>query len=328
MVDLGNAPINYIVSIFDPGKFSGKIFNGKKDAPKRCRFCGRILDSYHYTKEAHAISISLGNTKFICADECDECNEQFGLKLENDITNFFQVFLSIYQVPKRDGKDRQVSGRNFEMQSSGKPYPFSELPLIRFHMHDWKDENTSAEGVAEMMKELDLTNKTFVPQKVYKAVCKYALSLMPHSLTIRYKKTIEWISGDSFATALPLIKMASFDREGNEPIMVLFIRNTPDTRYPLCIASLCVANIHMFYVLPFCDESDDVNQDNASFEVFWSEFTKAAPETDLYEDCDLSRSEKTGYMFDFNLTIEPGAKPVHLIRDGDAGCWKVNETKE
>lgn len=154
MDDTADTSVNYAIRLYDPVKFSGKIYNGQKDAPKRCRFCGRVLDSSHYRKEAHAISISLGNTKFLCADECDECNEQFGKKLENDIANFFQVFLSIYQVPKRNGKERYVSGRNFEMQMSNKPHPFSELPLLRFHMHDWKDESIAAEDVAEMMKTL------------------------------------------------------------------------------------------------------------------------------------------------------------------------------
>ena len=152
MDNLGNAAVTYTVMVFDPDKFPGKVFNGQKDSPKRCRFCGRILDASHFSKEAHAISISLGNTKFICTDECDECNECFGRNLENDITNFFQVFLSLYQVPKRNGKERQVTGRNFEMQTSTKPHPFSDLPLITLHMRDWKDENLSADDVVEKIK--------------------------------------------------------------------------------------------------------------------------------------------------------------------------------
>ncbi len=314
-------PVTYIVRMFDPEKFSGKVFNGQKDAPKRCRFCGRVLDASHFSKEAHAISISLGNTKFICADECDECNESFGRKLENDITNFFQVFLSLYQVPKRNGKERQVTGRNFEMQTSSKPHPFSDLPLISFHMRNWKNENLSPEDVAELMKEFDLSNKTYVPQNIYKAICKYALSLMPHSMTLHYQKTIEWIQNDSFESALPNIKMASIDRKGNEPFMILFLREVHNNEYPLCVASLCVTNIQMFYIIPFCDESAGVECDNAQFGAFWKQFTKAVGGIDGYDDCELSNAQRTGFKFDFDLKIEPGAEIMRLKKDSDSGQW-------
>lgn len=319
-----NTPVTYNARLFDPDKISGKVFNGQKDAPKRCRFCGKILDASHFRKEAHAISVSLGNTKFICADECNECNEQFGKKLENDITNFFQVFLSIYQVPKRNGKERKISGRNFEMQMNNDPHLFSDLPLLRFHMYDWKDERISAEDVTHMMKEFDLTNKTFVPQNIYKAICKYALSLMPHSATLHYQKTIEWIKSDSFETELPNIKIASFDREGNEPIMALFLRNESSKEYPLCVASLCVANIHMFYVLPFCDESTGIESDNVQFATFWKQFTKATAGIDYYDDCELSTAQRIGLKFDFDLKIEPDAEPLRLRKDDVTGQWVID----
>ena len=47
---------------------------------------------------------------FISMQTSFKNTEEFGKKLENDITNFFQVFLSIYKVPKRNGKERKISG--------------------------------------------------------------------------------------------------------------------------------------------------------------------------------------------------------------------------
>ena len=78
--------INYKVLKYDPSVSSGKVFNGITSGERRCRFCGRVLCETHFQKVAHAISVSLGNKKFICADECDECNEKFGQSLENDVT--------------------------------------------------------------------------------------------------------------------------------------------------------------------------------------------------------------------------------------------------
>lgn len=325
MCKTADTSINYNVLMFDPGKFSGKVINGQKEGQRRCRFCGRILDETHFVKEAHAISIALGNTKFICADECDECNEAFGRRLENDATLFFQVFLSLYQVPKRDGNVRQITGRNFEMQMSNEPHPFSDLPLLRFHVRDWKDESISVNDVLLLMKDFDLSNKTFIPQNVYKAICKYAMSLMPHSLTLHYQKTIEWIQSDSFAHVLPKIKTASFDREGNEPLMVLFLRSKPSSLYPLCIASFCVANIHLFFIIPFSDESKGIEQDNNLLDSFWQQFTKAADDVDPCADCELSNTQRIGFNIDFDFAIAPGASLIRLKTDGVTGQWIIDE---
>lgn len=298
--------INYRELIFDPSIFSGKTFNGINSGERRCRFCRRMLPETHFQKEAHAISVSLGNKKFFCADECDECNKKFGHALENDVTLFFQVYLSLYQVPKRNGKERQVSGKNFDMKMSG-GNPFStNLPLLRFHLYDWKDDNAKTDEVIKMMANLDLSNKTFVPQNVYKAICKYALSLMPHSVTEHYQKTIQWIQDNSFAPSLPKLKIASFDREGNEPIMYLLLRQMNSERYPLCVAYLCVANIHIVYILPFCDESEGTEKDNVLIDTFWEQFTNGSSLFcgQKYEDFDLSSSNRIGFKIELDLKME------------------------
>lgn len=180
--------IEYGALAFNPAGIKGELSNGAKTGMRRCRFCGRILDESHFSKVAHAISVSLGNTKFFCSDECDECNESFGHRLENDIVNFFQVVLSIHQIPKRHGKERRVCGRNFKMQMSNDLSELSDGPVLRFHLRDWKTGSASVDDIAAMMKNLNLSNKTFIPQNIYKAICKYALGLMPHSITMHYQK--------------------------------------------------------------------------------------------------------------------------------------------
>ena len=141
--------INYSVFIFDPSLVSETLSNEKKEETKKCRFCGRILDESHYKKDAHAISASLGNTKFFCSDECDECNENFGRTLENDVTQFFQVHLLLNQVPKRNGKERHVSGRNFEMQMSNENITIRLIDRLISrcrcrHIFIWAFENLDA----------------------------------------------------------------------------------------------------------------------------------------------------------------------------------------
>ena len=317
--------VKYKVLIFDPAKYTGKVDNGTSKGFRRCRFCGRVLDENHFLKEAHAISVSLGNTIFICADECDECNESFGKRLENDITNFFQVFLTIYLIPKRNGKERKVTGRNFEMGASNDPHLFSEQPLITFRMRDWKDGDISNDEIVGLMRSLDVSNKTFIPQNIYKALCKYALSLMPYSLTTHYQKTIQWINDDVFVENLPKLKTAPFSGDGKEPMLVLFIRETPSNEYPLCVASLCVAYNHFVYTIPFGDESATVDQDIDRFGAFWIQLVKAAPNFEQFEDYALSGSQRAGFKVDFDIKFEPGAVPVRLSKETETGQWIIKD---
>lgn len=318
--------INYSVIIFDPSLISETLFNERKQGKKRCRFCGRILDESHYKKDAHAISASLGNTKFFCSDECDECNENFGRTWENDVTQFFQVYLLLNQVPKRNGKERHVSGRNFEMQMSNENQFFADLPLLQLHLYDWKNDNDSTENVIQMMSNLNLTNKTYIPQNVYKAMCKYALSLMPHSATHLYQKTIQWIQGGLYESNLPQLKIASTDRTVKEPVMCLMLRKTSNRILPHCVVFLHVANLYFVYTLPFCEESEGTNQDDILFNAFWNEFSKKCQFLPAYGKIDLSATERIELKFDMEMSIEAGATPIKLKKDIETGQW--NKTEE
>ncbi len=320
-------PTNYAVLVFDPDRFTGKVSNVKRNGQRRCRFCGRVLDEFHFQKEAHAISVSLGNTKFICTDECDECNENFGSRLENDVARFFQVHLELSQVPKRNGKMRQVHGRNFEMKMSDEVSSFTTLPTLCFQLDEWKDDNMSTDKVVGMMNSLDLSNQTYVPQNIYKAFCKYALSLMPQAATLQYQKTIQWIREDFFEPSLPKVKVATVNREGKDPKMCIFLRKTPGRQFPRCVVSLCVTHIQFFYLLPFCDESGGAEADNALFDAFWEQFSKYVPAAlfDQFRDQDFSSSNRMALNLDVDLTIEPGAAPIRLKREDETENWVLDE---
>ena len=314
-------PINYSVFIFDPSLITGELSNEKSKGAKRCRFCGRILDESYFKKDAHAISVSLGNTKFFCPDECDECNEKFGRTLENDVTQFLQIHLLLNQVPKRKGKARHVSGRNFEMQMSNENQFSSDLPLLQLHLYDWKNDNDSTDKVVQMLNNLNISNKTYIPQNVYKAMCKYALSLLPHSETLLYQKTIKWIQGGFYESNLPQLRIASTDKTVKEPVMCLMLRKSSNRTMPHCVVLLHITNLHFAYTLPFCDESEGTNQDDILFDAFWNEFSRKCQLLPAYGKIDLSGTERIELKFDMEMNIEERATPVKLQKDIETGHW-------
>lgn len=317
--------VTYKYLCFDHSKFTEKIFNGNPDATKRCRFCGKTLDSSHYTKEAHAISVSLGNTKFFCADECDNCNAWFGRYLESDMVNFFQIFLSLYRVSKRNGDDRVISGRNFDMTMSDKNEFLPDLPLLKIHMRDWKDGELPIIIENGYKTELDLTNKTFVPQNVYKALCKYALSLMPHSVTTRFQPTIDWIKGNKIATELPTLKMAFIDRDGNDPLIKLHFRESDENTLPFCFVTMIVANCHILYTLPFCMENGEEINTKEQFKRFTETYIIESGTSRLFDNVDLSNSSRTGFIVELDFKFAEGATMHKLQLSDDGKSWIIEE---
>lgn len=319
--------VSYKYLCFDHSKFTEKIFNGNPNATKRCRFCGKILDSSHYTKEAHAISVSLGNTKFFCADECDSCNAWFGRYLESDVVNFFQVSLSLYRVSKRNGDDRVIAGRNFDMTMSDNNEFQSDLPLLKIHMRDWKEGELPITIENGYKTELDLTNKTFVPQNVYKALCKYALSLMPHSVTTRFQPTIDWIKGNKIATELPTLKMAFIDRGRNDPFIKLHFRDSDENTFPFCIVSMIIANCHILYTLPFCMEKSEEINTKEQFKLFADTYIKESETSRVFETVDFSNSNRTGFKVDLDLKFENGATMYKMQKSDDGKSWITSKNQ-
>ena len=150
---------------------------------------------------------------------------------------------------------------------------------------------------------------------------------MPHSATLHYQKTIKWIQGDFYDSALPKLKMSTFDRNGNEPKMILFLRQSKSKQYPYCVAFLCIANVHFLYVLPFCDESEGTYQDNICLDFFWEQFKKGTPSQKYieYADADFSGSKRMGLKVELNLEFETGAVANLLKKDNETGQWIVDE---
>ena len=325
METIEDKTVTYKYLCYDHSKFTETIFNGNPNATKRCRFCGKTLDSSHYTKEAHAISVSLGNTKFFCADECDSCNAWFGRYLESDVVNFFQVFLSIYRIKKRNGDDRIVAGRNFDMTMSEKNEFLSDFPLLKIHLRDWKDGDLPISIEKGYKTKLDLTNKTFIPQNVYKALCKYALSLMPHSITTRFQPTIDWIKGNKIATELPALKMAFIDRDGNDPFIKLHFRDSDKSIFPLCIVSMIIANCHILYTLPFCIENGEEITTKEQFRRFTETYIIESETSQLFDNVNLSNSSRTGFIVDLDLKFEEGAT-MHKLQNSDENqTWLIKK---
>jgi len=55
--------------------------------PRKCRFCGRDETMATFRSDAHIIPAAFGNRSLLSYEECDDCNQQIGSRLEDDLAN-------------------------------------------------------------------------------------------------------------------------------------------------------------------------------------------------------------------------------------------------
>lgn len=68
---------------------------------KVCALCDKIEPEVLFSKEAHILPAALGNNKYFSNEECDDCNGNYGEKLENELAIMFDLQRSILGIKGR-----------------------------------------------------------------------------------------------------------------------------------------------------------------------------------------------------------------------------------
>ena len=141
---------------------------------KKCRFCKAVEnDGIHtFNKEAHAISRCLGNKKIVSTYECDDCNSNFGMTIENDLSSFFSVARALFPIEGRK-PSYTLCTKN--------PNEFIKNDIRKKHITIQSGIDSGTVQVDELNKTLTLTqeSQSFKPYEVYRAFCKIFLTLIP-----------------------------------------------------------------------------------------------------------------------------------------------------
>lgn len=80
--------------------FLNKMHKVPKENYRICKYCGKDKENTSFKNDSHIIPKSLGNNKYIDAEECDNCNQKFSSEIENDSTRFFNLLLKNNQIVK------------------------------------------------------------------------------------------------------------------------------------------------------------------------------------------------------------------------------------
>lgn len=159
--------------------FSGDDrYNRKKLKPKRertCRFCGKAFGDTRFREDAHLIPDSIGNKDLFSDFECDHCNRFFGLEFENELAPFLGISRTLTASKTRNGIPTFKSPGH-KLKARAAFIQGSDTIII-----SREDSNDDSIVVNRLTGEtrVKVQKNPFIPQKVYKAFMKMALSLLP-----------------------------------------------------------------------------------------------------------------------------------------------------
>ncbi|WP_035946018.1 HNH endonuclease [Fusobacterium necrophorum] len=220
----------------------------KKNQPRICRFCGKGPPEVKFRKKAHAIPELLSNKNILSYDECDECNEFFGLTLEVELAKYLgleRIFLKMNGkkgIPSYKSNDKSarldVKGDKHILQVS---------------------EKNSFIKIDEEKKEITFQEDEtkYIPIAVYKSLVKIGISLLPLEELVNFRSTISWLKESSHSkemnfyayvlkTVVPMEK-----RPLSFPLTVTgMLRKNNDFSIPYYQVLIEVKNISFEFIVP------------------------------------------------------------------------------
>ena len=150
---------------------SARITTGSSHNPRKCRFCGKSEPEISFDNDtAHAISESLGNTNFICIDECKSCNHFFS----NIEQGFYRAHAHMLMMCGIEGKDNGKRKNEYKtLAGADCKISLSDKGLL-IHLSDEDYTKFCADVKTDHTFSIDplLKFEKFRPIDIYKSLCR------------------------------------------------------------------------------------------------------------------------------------------------------------
>ncbi len=287
------------------GNAKRRQYIGETDKSNRkCRFCGQQVPIVSFNNTAHAISESLGNKSIICREECDNCNERFSRTIEPDIANMLSSLLTIYSIHGKNGI-RTTAGKNFKLSLNEATKSDTNVGTITIQLQQKFPEN-----IEDFFKEqlsLDASILKYIPQNVYKCLCKYVVSVVNKRYLADFRKTIDWINSTTRYCKLPIVAIGDAQIKMEAPHLIVSIRKTNNYNYPYCFALFAIANTIFAFIIPFTSKDKYHFTTPKKYKIF-QEMIQSWYNGIKWSFNKLSSSQRTYTRVDFTLQIPPECK--------------------
>jgi len=238
----------YLSTLFEYHSFGFDgitIYIGEKEH-RVCRFCGET-NPKKFKDRAHAIGESLGNKKLFCNEECDTCNHTLN-KIEDNFLRLMDIRRALYHISRKDATNTaSVFGSNFAIL----PNEDGAAELYIMQESIGAEVNIQQPFMFQLKQYSVLTD-----EKVYKALAKMVIDLLPSIHLLHFENTIKWIKSDAFfIDNLPGVWFChNTGKMHQQPYLDIFINNKqhlPDS--PYCTAALYIYDIVYVFVMPLVD---------------------------------------------------------------------------
>jgi hypothetical protein len=283
---------NYEIVGFDLNN-NEKIKIGESDKKKRiCRFCKKKYPETTFKEEAHAISEGLGNKQLILNEECDECNHFFDREIERDFIAYHDLLRVFFGIKVKGNKVPKLKGENFVFSKRDS----KNLTMVITDDSVREKEN----GVPQNL--ILKTNHEIKMQNIYKALCKFALSVIEGKYIDYFDKTIRWLKGEIEVEKLPkVVVLNSYNFFARKPEIILYIRNNNNKKLPFLIGEFTLTYLKYIFIVPFSSQDDRDFLDTKEYEEFLNCFNHIKEIKNLsYVDF----SDNTRRKLQFNINFK------------------------
>lgn len=236
------------------------VYIGEPDKNRRiCRYCRQSIPATTFRQKAHTISESLGNKTIFTNTECDQCNNRYGSGIEKEFAEYLELFRALYAIRGKNGVISPHDG-NYTVDHPAEKHITIGVTL--------SDEEIEAQDkkLHESPDVIELpitTGHSFIPQNIYKALCKYILGILPDSTMAEFRSTVEWIDGSLSFAALPRIAFmfpTGFRLE--QPRLTALVKHCADENLPKCLGIVEVADLAFAFIVPVSGDTVDYTDSN------------------------------------------------------------------
>ena len=170
--------------------FFGALLTGTEPetlgSPKnqKCRFCGKSSPEVSFNQRTHAIPEAIGNKSLLTSWECDTCNHDFGIRIENDFGAWSKPLRALSGIKGKAKKAKKLKG------------PGTFLTINKHVLEVVDTEEHPAVRHHEDGKSLtfQVKREPYTPIRVLKAFVRMGLSIMPEQEIGNFTKAIEWVT--------------------------------------------------------------------------------------------------------------------------------------
>ncbi len=214
--------------------------------PRRCRFCLREAPEARFKKEAHVIPQGFDGDTLTTRNECDDCNQDFGQRLDDQLARFFAPYRPIAGVSGRKGqgvKHKLRDDGTAWISSGGRGTTEVDVQLSE------TDDSVRIEDHPDGGKLLRARVPTYRPVNVGRALARMGLNLLLPDELAAFEYIRQWVRSDDGAH-LPAMKAVKVPFMARWALGLSVFRRRGDAAVPPLIVTFSLADVTLFWFAP------------------------------------------------------------------------------